>query len=68
MTILKLPILFNDFNLIFQLCHLQIKTALFLIDFDFKSAHPRCLKTAMPGSPIFDNDNWTMEANRPLSR
>jgi len=22
----------------------------------------------MPGSPIFDNDNWTMEANSPLSR
>ncbi len=21
----------------------------------------------MPGSPIFDNDNWTMEPNSPLS-
>jgi hypothetical protein len=52
----------------FRECHLQIKTAPFLIDFHFKSAHPRCFKTAMPGSPIFDNDNWTMEANRRLSR
>jgi hypothetical protein len=37
-------------------CHLRIK-----------SAHSICLKTAMTGSPIYDNDNWTMEPKCPLS-